>query len=51
VAFNPQYVLDAVGRLEKDVVELQLKDSTRPGVISEGKDYLSLIMPVRLRGG
>ncbi len=51
VAFNPQYLLDAVARLEKDVVELQLKDSSRPGVISEGKDYLSLIMPVRLRNG
>jgi len=51
VAFNPQYLLDAVGRLEKDLVELQLKDSSRPGVITEGKNYLSLIMPVRLRNG
>jgi DNA polymerase-3 subunit beta len=50
VAFNPQYVLDAIGRLEKDVVELQLKDASRPGLITEGKEYLSVIMPVRLRG-
>ncbi|MHC4914713.1 MAG: DNA polymerase III subunit beta [Planctomycetota bacterium] len=50
VAFNPQYLLDAAGRLEKDVVELQLKDSSRPGLITEGKDYLSVVMPVRLRG-
>lgn len=50
VAFNPQYLLDAVARLERDKVELQLKDSSRPGLITEGKDYLSVVMPVRLRG-
>jgi DNA polymerase-3 subunit beta len=50
VAFNPQYVLDAIGRLEKDVVDLRLRDASRPGLISEGKEYLSVIMPVRLRG-
>jgi len=50
VAFNPQYLLDAVGRLERDTVELQLKDSSRPGLVAEGKEYLSVIMPVRLRG-
>jgi DNA polymerase-3 subunit beta len=51
VTFNPQYVLDAVAKLERKDVELRLKDSSRPGVITEGKEYLSLIMPVRLRGG
>ncbi len=51
VAFNPQYLMDALSKLERNAVELQLKDSSRPVVISEGKEYLSLIMPVRLRNG
>jgi DNA polymerase III sliding clamp (beta) subunit (PCNA family) len=49
VSFNPQYIIDAMARLDKDVVELQLKDSSRPVLISEGKELLNVVMPVRLR--
>ena len=50
VAFNPQFLLDAMSRLEKDEVTMELKDTQRPAVIAEGKDYVNVIMPVRLRG-
>jgi len=50
VAFNPQYLLDAMSRLEKDQAVLELKDIQRPAVLAEGREYVSVIMPVRLRG-
>jgi DNA polymerase-3 subunit beta len=50
VAFNPQFVLDAMSRLEKDQVVIELKDAQRPALIAEGREYLNVIMPVRLRG-
>jgi len=50
VAFNPQYVLDAVAHLEKDLVVFELKDAQRPALVAEGREYLNVIMPVRLRG-
>jgi DNA polymerase-3 subunit beta len=50
VAFNPQFLLDAMSRLEKDQVVIELKDGQRPALIAEGKEYLNVIMPVRLRG-
>lgn len=50
VAFNPQYLRDALGRLEGEKAVLELKDPSRPARIAEGKDYLSVVMPVRLPG-
>jgi len=50
VAFNPQFLLDAMSRLEKDQAVLELKDAQRPALICEGREYLNVIMPVRLRG-
>jgi DNA polymerase-3 subunit beta len=49
IAFRPQFLLDAVGRLEKDEVVLEFKDPGRPALIAEGRELVSVIMPVRLR--
>jgi DNA polymerase III subunit beta len=50
VAFNGQYLADAIGRLQGSKVEMQLSDGSRPGLICEGKEYTSVVMPVRLPG-
>lgn len=49
VAFNPQYLVDVLRVLRGDGATIELKDATRPGVLREGKDYLYVLMPVRVR--
>lgn len=50
IAFRPQFLLDAVARLEKEEVILEFKDPARPALMAEGRELVSVIMPVRLRG-
>jgi len=49
VAFNPQYLVDVLRVLRGEGVTLLLKDASRPGLVREGKDYLYVLMPVRVR--
>ncbi|HOZ48043.1 MAG TPA: DNA polymerase III subunit beta [Candidatus Hydrogenedentes bacterium] len=53
IAFNPDFVLDVLRRIEGDKVCLTLKDAGNPGVVkpfSETGDdtYLNIIMPIRI---
>ncbi len=53
IAFNPDFVLDVVRRLEGDKVCLQLKDANSPGLVKgvseSGVDnYFNVIMPIRI---
>ena len=50
IAFNARYVLDALGVLGTDEVQLSFNGSLSPGVIRPvgSDDYLCIIMPVRV---
>ena len=50
IAFNARYVLDALGVLGTDDVQLAFNGSLSPGVIRPvgAGDYLCIIMPVRV---
>jgi DNA polymerase III subunit beta len=50
IAFNARYVLDALGVLGTDDVQLSFNGSLSPGVIRPvgAADYLCIIMPVRV---
>lgn len=50
VAFNPAYLIDGVEAINGDEILLETIDALRPAVIrpTEGKDYLYLLMPVRV---
>jgi DNA polymerase III subunit beta len=50
IAFNARYVLDALGVVERDQVELKFDGPLSPGLITapNGEDYLYVIMPVRV---
>jgi DNA polymerase-3 subunit beta len=50
IAFNARYVLDALGVVERDQVELKFDGPLSPGLITapDGEDYLYVIMPVRV---
>lgn len=55
IAFNPTYLLDGLGAVETDTVQLGFTAATRPALLTakgEGAqaDYRYLIMPVRLPG-
>jgi DNA polymerase III subunit beta len=50
IAFNARYVLDALGVVERDQVELKFDGPLSPGLIQapSAEDYLYVIMPVRV---
>ena len=52
IAFNPDFVLDALRRVDTEQTCLQLKDGSSPGVVKpfqEAPDaYLNVIMPIRI---
>ncbi len=48
IAFNPNYLLDILKCLDTVSVTMELTDSLKPGVVREGTEFLSVIMPMRL---
>jgi DNA polymerase-3 subunit beta len=50
VGFNPKYFIDALQPMESDEIQLNIKDSTSPCLITgEGDEgFLGLIMPMRI---
>lgn len=51
IAFNGKYVVDALGVLDCEEIEIDLQDDTRSGVIRpySEQSYKYVVMPVRLR--
>ena len=54
IAFNPQYLLDGLGAVGSENVQLAFTTSNKPAVLSgTGEDsdsYRYLLMPVRIGG-
>ncbi len=53
VAFNPDFVLDVLKRIDVEMVSLILKDSMNPGMFKPYTDapvdnYINVIMPIRI---
>ncbi|HIJ72642.1 MAG TPA: DNA polymerase III subunit beta [Candidatus Hydrogenedentes bacterium] len=53
IAFNPDYVLDVLRRIDSEKVCLVLKDSMNPGLIKPASEepvdnYLNVVMPIRI---
>lgn len=48
IAFNPQYLMDALKNLEEKEITLELTDGLNPGVVRCGKSFLYVIMPIRV---
>ncbi|MDH4227101.1 MAG: DNA polymerase III subunit beta [Deltaproteobacteria bacterium] len=50
IAFNAKYFVDALGAINEELVEITLKDALSPATLcgAENKDYLCIIMPMRL---
>lgn len=50
IAFNARYLMEGIRVIEEDRIELYFKDPVNPLIIQavENKDYLYLVLPVRL---
>jgi DNA polymerase III subunit beta len=48
VGFNPQYVMDAVKVIDSQQFVFSFKGPSKPGVISEGKMFTHVVMPVSI---
>ncbi len=48
IAFNPQYLMDALKALEEDKVYFELSDELSPGVLKVDSPFLYVIMPMRM---
>lgn len=49
IAFNPNYMIDALKILEDESVHFEFSDSTAPGVLKSGDVFTYVIMPMKLR--
>lgn len=53
IAFNPDFVLDVLRRIESDKVALVIKDAMSPGILKPCTDapddmYINVVMPIRI---
>ncbi|MGA9876050.1 MAG: hypothetical protein WBQ21_09590, partial [Solirubrobacteraceae bacterium] len=48
IAFNPRYLIDALGALTEDEVFFELIDELSPGVLKINGPFLYVVMPMRL---
>jgi DNA polymerase-3 subunit beta len=49
VAFNPQFIAEAVKNMDEANIRFKVKDAERPGMLLEGDSYTYVIMPVKSR--
>ncbi|MFH1549673.1 MAG: DNA polymerase III subunit beta [Planctomycetota bacterium] len=48
IRFNPAYLVDVMRALPGKEITLELRESTKPGLITCGKDFLYVAMPVNV---
>jgi DNA polymerase-3 subunit beta len=48
IGFNPTFLSDALKVTGTPTVQLEFKESNRPGIIRTGNDFLYVVMPVNL---
>jgi len=46
IGFNPQFITDALKVIDEPSVTLELKGSSKPGLIRSGSDFTYVVMPV-----
>ena len=48
ISFNPDFIADALKTMEESEVVIELKSTTKPGLIRSGAEFVYVIMPVNL---
>lgn len=49
IGFNPMFIVDALKVLDEPQVIMELKATSKPGLIKSGTDFLYVVMPVNLQ--
>ncbi|HAG90568.1 MAG TPA: DNA polymerase III subunit beta [Bdellovibrionales bacterium] len=50
IGFNAKYILDVLGAIKEDIIEIDFNDNLSPGVVRPDKDqsYTCVVMPMRI---
>ena len=48
IGFNPDYLVDVLKNLNEEVVNFEVSDPEKPGVIRVGSDYVYVVLPMQL---
>lgn len=48
VGFNPDYLADLLKNTDQDVINLELVDAEKPGVVRIGGEYVYVVLPMQL---
>lgn len=48
IGFNPDYLIDALKNINEEVVNFEVSDAEKPGVIRIGSDYVYVVLPMQL---
>ncbi len=48
IGFNPSFITDALKVIPENQVIMELKSSSKPGLIKSGTDFVYVVMPVSL---
>jgi DNA polymerase-3 subunit beta len=49
IGFNPVYIIDALKVISEDEILMELKQSSKPGLIKSGNNFTYVVMPVNLQ--
>jgi DNA polymerase-3 subunit beta len=50
IAFNPNFLTDALRVIAAETITMEMKDSTHPAILREDNDYLYVVMPINILG-
>ncbi len=48
IGFNPDYLIDVLRNINEEVVNLEVVDADKPGVIRIGSEYVYVVLPMQL---
>ena len=48
IGFNPEYLIDALKNISDEVINLEVVDVEKPGVIRIGSEYVYVVLPMQL---
>jgi DNA polymerase-3 subunit beta len=48
IVFNPEFVLDFLKTIDKENVEVEMKNRTAAGIFRDGKEYTYVVMPLTI---
>ena len=48
IGFNPDYLIDVLKNINEEMVNFEVSDAEKPGVIRIGSDYVYVVLPMQL---